>query len=119
MCWSIIFTCFTAIAFAAGAKAEDTGGSLPAGIGREELTNNCQACHSLSYVTKTRRSAAGWEKTVTTMQKKNGMWALDNATRDRLLQYLNAQFSTETPGNSGLDEYSLLRPRLNPLAPAN
>lgn len=100
------------------ACGEDVGADLPPGAGRDHLRNNCQACHSLSYITKTRKSRSGWDKTITSMQKKNGMWQVDDKTRADLTDYLAAQFGPSTGSGKGDDEYSLLRPRVNPLPPS-
>jgi hypothetical protein len=100
---------------ASSALAEDVGVLLPKGEGRDAMLSNCLACHSLSYITKTRKSREGWAKTVKTMQTKNGLWDIDPKTLNNILDYLETQFGTVGTSN-GNDEYSLIRPKLNPLS---
>lgn len=100
---------------ASSAHAEDTGEFLSKGVGRDEMLSNCLACHSLSYITKTRKTREGWAKTVKTMQTKNGLWEIEPQTLANILSYLETHFGAA--GTSiGNDEYSLIRPLLNPLS---
>ena len=115
---SMIVRIFTVVLFliASSARAEDAGEHLPKGSGRDAMLGNCLACHSLSYITKTRKTREGWAKTVKTMQAKNGLWEIEPKTLTDILDYLEAHFGIAAGASYGTDEYSLIRPRLNPLS---
>jgi hypothetical protein len=115
---SMIVRLFIVVLFliASSARAEDAGELLPKGVGRNEMLGNCLACHSLSYITKARKTRDGWAKTVKTMQTKNGLWEIESQTLANILSYLEAHFGPAVSA-TGIDEYTLIRPRINPIGP--
>jgi cytochrome c len=79
-----------------GVDVEDWAG-LPPGEGREDVFYLCQACHSLKTVLQQRLSREVWDETLVWMIEEQGMPAPEPADYARLLDYLGAYLSPETP----------------------
>ena len=79
-----------------GVDVEDWAG-LPPGVGREDVFYLCQACHSLKTVLQQRLSREVWDETLVWMIEEQGMPAPEPADYARLLDYLGAYLSPETP----------------------
>lgn len=68
---------------------------LPSGPGREEVFHSCNACHSLRIVTQQGMSRSRWDATLDWMVEEQGMTEIsDQATRDRILDYLSTHFGS-------------------------
>ena len=61
---------------------------LPPGEGVELVLENCTACHSTDIIQKNYMSREAWDKTITWMQQKQGLWELDRNDRKIILDYL-------------------------------
>lgn len=79
--------------------------------GRDVVLAMCMPCHSAAVITASHRSRAGWDQTITKMQKQNGMWAIPAEIRTQLLDYLEA---TQPPSDPGLEK-ARETPWANPL----
>ena len=64
--------------------------SFPAGEGKSLADRNCQICHSVSLVSQQAKDSAGWEKTLSQMEK----WGVQTtpAEHDTLRRYLQGHF---------------------------
>lgn len=86
------------------ANAAETNSTLVFGLapgpGREFVLANCIPCHSTALVAANHMTRKQWEKTITTMQKVNGMWPLAPAIRERILDYLE---KAQRVDDKGLD----------------
>ncbi len=71
-----------------GAQEEINNQGLLAGEGIELVLENCTVCHSTSIILQNHMSRKAWDKTITWMQKKQGMWELDKKDRRTILDYL-------------------------------
>jgi cytochrome c5 len=63
---------------------------LPAGDGKAIATENCQACHKLTNLTKAHKSLDDWKETVQTMMDRGANVPADQV--DTLVQYLAKNF---------------------------
>jgi cytochrome c5 len=63
---------------------------LPDGDGKAIATENCQACHKLTNLTKARKSLDDWKETVQTMIDRGANVPADQV--DILVQYLSKNF---------------------------
>lgn len=73
------------------AKEEMDYQGLPPGAGVDLVLENCTACHSTDIIRKNHMSREAWDKTITWMQEKQGLWELGK-DRQIILDYLsNAQ----------------------------
>lgn len=79
--------------------------------GRDVVLAMCMPCHSAAVITASHRNRAGWDQTITKMQKQNGMWAIPDEIRTQLLDYLEA---TQPPSDPGLEK-ARETPWANPL----
>jgi hypothetical protein len=79
--------------------------------GRDVVLAMCMPCHSAAVITASHRSRAGWDQTITKMQKQNGMWQIPEEIRTQLLDYLEA---TQPPSDPGLEK-ARETPWANPL----
>ena len=61
---------------------------LPPGEGIELVLANCTACHSTDIIQKNHMSREAWDKTITWMQQKQGLWELGKVNRKIILDYL-------------------------------
>ena len=75
-------------------------GNLKAGLGLALVQANCIPCHSTALVAANHMSREQWDKTITTMQKVNGMWPVPEVIRERLLDYLE---QAQRVDDKGLD----------------
>jgi cytochrome c5 len=67
---------------------------LPDGDGKAIATENCQACHKLTNLTKAHKSLDDWRDTVQTMMDRGANLPPDKL--DTLLQYLAKNFGPKT-----------------------
>ena len=85
---------FSLAALAGGsALADEAALSLKPGPGREEVANNCNACHSLDYpiMNSGFLDAKGWDGEVTKMIKVFGA-NIDDADAAKIKAYLAANY---------------------------
>ena len=75
------------------ALADEAALSLKPGPGREEVANNCNACHSLDYpiMNSGFLDAKGWDGEVTKMIKVFGA-NIDDADAAKIKAYLAANY---------------------------
>jgi hypothetical protein len=71
---------------------DDDYGGLPQGIGREEVFNLCQACHSLAIVKQQGLDRASWDETLVWMVEEQEMEPLDQEERKLILDYLTTHY---------------------------
>lgn len=74
---------------------------FPAGPGRDETFYACTACHGFKLVAQQGMSRRQWEETLTLMNEKHGMPALDAKDRETVLGYLEVAFPPRTPAGGG------------------
>jgi len=70
---------------------------LPAGIGKEQVINNCVHCHSSKLIAQNQASREGWLGMIRWMQKTQGLWPL-GSNEKTILNYLANNFSPENKG---------------------
>ena len=90
-----------AAAAATPAPAKPAVVELPEGDGKAIATENCQACHKLTNLTKAHKSLDDWKDTVQTMIDRGANVPADKV--DTLVQYLAKNFGpkdTSTPAPS-------------------
>jgi hypothetical protein len=68
---------------------------LPAGAMQAKATASCLECHEARIILQQRLSKAAWTKEVDKMTKWGAL--VDAADRDALIDYLNVNFSLDTP----------------------
>ena len=68
---------------------EDMQQGLPSGPGIELVLGNCTICHSTSIILQNHLDREAWDKTITWMQKEQGMWELEADDRKAILEYLS------------------------------
>lgn len=73
---------------------------LKAGPGRELVLANCLPCHSTAIVAANHLKRERWAEVITRMQEKNGMRSIDEATRNKILDYLAV---AQRPDDVGLN----------------
>ena len=61
---------------------------LPPGDGVDLVLENCTACHSTEIIRENHMSREAWDKTITWMQEKQGLWELGK-DRKIILDYLS------------------------------
>jgi len=71
------------------AEEEDIYQGLPSGPGIDLVLGNCTMCHSTSIILQNHMSREAWDKTITWMQKEQGMWELEPEDRKAILGYLS------------------------------
>jgi quinohemoprotein amine dehydrogenase alpha subunit-like protein len=87
-----------------GAQEENIHQGLAPGEGRDLVLGNCTVCHSASIILQNHMSREAWDKTITWMQKEQGMWELEKSDRKIILDYLstaqglNQKLAKENPG---------------------
>jgi cytochrome c5 len=84
-----------AAAPAAPAPAKPAVVELPEGDGKAVATENCQACHKLTNLTKAHKSLDDWKDTVQTMIDRGANVPADKV--DTLVQYLAKNFGPKDP----------------------
>ena len=70
------------------AKEKRNYQGLPLGEGVDLVLENCTACHSIEIILESHMSREEWDKTITWMQKKQGLWVLGK-DRKIILNYLS------------------------------
>jgi len=70
---------------------------LPPGKGREQVIENCTACHSTAIILQNHMPRKQWDQTLTWMQKKQGLWDLEPSLRKTILDYLSTHQGTKKP----------------------
>jgi hypothetical protein len=85
----IIFGLFLATSSQLGAQEESIYQGLAPGEGRDLVFGNCTVCHSASIILQNHMSREAWDKTITWMQKEQGMWELEKSDRKTILDYLS------------------------------
>ena len=83
---------------------------LPPGKGREQVLENCTACHSTAIILQNRMPRKQWDQTLTWMQKKQGLRDLEPDLRKTILDYLSTHQGTKKtlpqPHNPMRHQYS-------------
>jgi|GEM_PF-212256 len=94
------------------ATDDQYGASWPAGEGRELTGAWCGGCHSLNLVKQQGLTRDGWDELLHWMTAKQNMPPLEGDMRDRVLDYLAANFDTgRDPGATAIgDELPPLDP---------
>ncbi len=69
-------------------SASELVSNLPEGEGRDLVIENCTACHTASIIKQNRMNRKEWNETIDWMQKNQGMWELETAERNIILNYL-------------------------------
>ena len=57
--------------------------------GVELVIKNCTGCHSAEIILENYMSRKAWDKTITWMQKEQGLWELNKEVRKIILDYLS------------------------------
>ena len=57
--------------------------------GVELVVKNCTVCHSADIILENHMSRKAWDKTITWMQKEQGLWELNKEVRKIILDYLS------------------------------
>lgn len=69
--------------------------------GKTMVVANCIPCHSTAIIAANHLTREQWDETITTMQKKNGMWPIAPAIRKQILDYLAV---AQRPQDRGLSQ---------------
>lgn len=67
--------------------------------GKALVQANCIPCHSTAIIAANHLSRVQWDKTISTMQSKNGMWPIATPIRKLILDYLA---KAQRPADAGL-----------------
>ena len=70
------------------AKEKNNYQGLPPVLGVELVIKNCTVCHSADIILENHMSRKAWDKTITWMQKEQGLWELNKEVRKIILDYL-------------------------------
>ena len=70
------------------AKEKNNYQGLPPVSGVELVIKNCTVCHSADIILENHMSRKAWDKTITWMQKEQGLWELNKEVRKIILDYL-------------------------------
>jgi len=70
------------------AKEKNNYQGLPSVSGVELVIKNCTVCHSADIILENHMSRKAWDKTITWMQKEQGLWELNKEVRKIILDYL-------------------------------
>ena len=70
---------------------------LQSGKGREQILENCTACHSTAIILQNHMPRKQWDQTLTWMQEKQGLWHLEPSLRKTILDYLSTHQGTNNP----------------------
>ena len=98
------------------AKEKTNYQGLPAGDGVDLVMENCTACHSIEIIRENHMSLKAWDKTITWMQEKQGLWELGK-DRKIILDYLSkaqGEEKNKAGGREGNPMYEFNYPA-NPL----
>ena len=71
------------------AKEKNNYQGLPPVLGVELVIKNCTVCHSADIILENHMSRKAWDKTITWMQKEQGLWELNREVRKIILDYLS------------------------------
>ena len=71
------------------AKEKNNYQGLSPVSGVELVVKNCTVCHSADIILKNHMSRKAWDKTITWMQKEQGLWKLNKEVRKLILDYLS------------------------------
>tara|TARA_B100001750_G_scaffold83771_1_gene66289 strand:+ start:37 stop:438 length:402 start_codon:yes stop_codon:yes gene_type:complete len=71
------------------AKEKNNYQGLPPVSGVELVIKNCTVCHSADIILANHMSRKAWDKTITWMQKEQGLWELNKEVRKIILDYLS------------------------------
>ena len=85
----IVTGLFLATSSLLGAQEDYTHQGLAPGEGRDLVLGNCTVCHSASIILQNHMSWEAWNKTISWMQKEQGMWELEKNDRKIILDYLS------------------------------
>ena len=77
-------------------SAQQTQSDFLEGPGRLMTIAQCTGCHSGALVRQYRSTRHGWQNLIRWMQKKQGLWALDPAIEDQILDYLSTRYGRST-----------------------
>ena len=70
------------------AKEKNKHQGLSPVSGVELVVKNCTVCHSADIILENHMSRKAWDKTITWMQKEQGLWELNKEVRKIILDYL-------------------------------
>ena len=70
------------------AKEKNNYHGLSPVSGVELVVKNCTVCHSADIILENHMSRKAWDKTITWMQKEQGLWELNKEVRKIILDYL-------------------------------
>ena len=70
------------------AKEKNNYQGLSPVSGVELVVKNCTVCHSADIILENHMSRKAWDKTITWMQKEQGLWELNKEVRKIILDYL-------------------------------
>ena len=70
-------------------KEKNNYQGLPPLSGVELVVKNCTVCHSADIILENHMSRKAWDKTITWMQKEQGLWELNKEVRKIILDYLS------------------------------
>ena len=71
----------------------DPSSGLVIDQGWELVRGTCSACHSARLVTQNRGSRETWKSMIRWMQETQGLWQLDPATENAILDYLARNYA--------------------------
>ena len=71
------------------AKEKNNYHGLSPVSGVELVVKNCTVCHSADIILENHMSRKAWDKTITWMQKEQGLWELNKEVRKIILDYLS------------------------------
>ena len=71
------------------AKEKNKHQGLAPVSGVELVVKNCTVCHSADIILENHMSRKAWDKTITWMQKEQGLWKLNKEVRKIILDYLS------------------------------
>ena len=71
------------------AKEKNNYQGLSPVFGVELVVKNCTVCHSADIILENHMSRKAWDKTITWMQKEQGLWELNKEVRKIILDYLS------------------------------
>ncbi len=96
-----IFLFFTSISImtvpALSNEESDEFGILLDAPGVETTYYACSACHSERIVAQQGLSRKGWEEMLVWMVEEQGMFELEDAERNEVLDYLTAHYNVDRP----------------------
>lgn len=78
-------------AFAADQETDKETGLIIA-PGFEEVKTTCTVCHSPMLITQNKADRDGWLEMIRWMQAKQGLWQLEPALENTILDYLAANY---------------------------